>query len=131
MSFFNRFYLFIFRERGREGERNREKHLCVTEPSIDCLLLISYLGPGPQPKHVPWLGSNQRLGCLWEVAQPTESYRSGPFYVFCLGICLRSTYCHFFIGFILLQFLCLSSCLVVFLCDLMTLYRDLTLFSFV
>ena len=28
-SFFKRFYLFIFRERGREGEREGEKHQCV------------------------------------------------------------------------------------------------------
>ena len=27
--FFLRFYLFIFRERGREGERKAEKHQCV------------------------------------------------------------------------------------------------------
>ena len=27
--FFEIFYLFIFRERGREGEREREKHQCV------------------------------------------------------------------------------------------------------
>ena len=28
-GFFIRFYLFIFRERGREGEREGEKHHCV------------------------------------------------------------------------------------------------------
>ena len=28
-NFFLRVYLFIFRERGREGEREREKHQCV------------------------------------------------------------------------------------------------------
>ena len=27
--FLKRFYLFIFRERGREGEREGEKHQCV------------------------------------------------------------------------------------------------------
>ena len=27
--FFKRFYLFIFRQRGREGEREGEKHQCV------------------------------------------------------------------------------------------------------
>ena len=27
--FFKRFYLFVFRERGREGERKEEKHQCV------------------------------------------------------------------------------------------------------
>ena len=29
LSFFFKFYLFIFRERGREGEREGEKHQCV------------------------------------------------------------------------------------------------------
>ena len=28
-SFFTRFYLFIFRERGKEREREEEKHQCV------------------------------------------------------------------------------------------------------
>ena len=28
-SFYKRFYLFIFRERRREGERKGEKHQCV------------------------------------------------------------------------------------------------------
>ena len=27
--FFKRFYLFIFREKGREGEKEGEKHQCV------------------------------------------------------------------------------------------------------
>ena len=30
LSFFKRLYLFIFRERGRKGEREGEKHQCVT-----------------------------------------------------------------------------------------------------
>ena len=29
--FFKRLYLFIFRERGREGEREGEKHQCVID----------------------------------------------------------------------------------------------------
>ena len=29
MFFFFKIYLFIFRERGREGERDGEKHQCV------------------------------------------------------------------------------------------------------
>ena len=29
MRFLKRFYLFIFRERGRKGEREGEKHQCV------------------------------------------------------------------------------------------------------
>ena len=31
---FKRFYLFIFRERGREGEREGEKHQCVVASHV-------------------------------------------------------------------------------------------------
>ena len=50
------FHLFIFRERGREGEKEGEKHWCLRETSICCLSNIPKWGPGPQPRHVPWLG---------------------------------------------------------------------------
>ena len=40
-TFFQRFYLFIFIERGREGEREGEKHQC--EGNIDQLPLIRTL----------------------------------------------------------------------------------------
>ena len=51
-SFFfkKRFYLFIFRERGREGEKGRETSMC------GCLSCTPHWGPGPEPRHVPWLG---------------------------------------------------------------------------
>ena len=42
-----RFYLFIFRERGREGERGRERSMC------GCLSHARYWGPGLQPRCVP------------------------------------------------------------------------------
>ena len=42
-------YLFIFRERGREGEK-RETSMC------GCLLCTPFWGPGLQSRHVPWLG---------------------------------------------------------------------------
>ena len=32
--FFKRFYLFIFRERGREGEREGENHQCVVASHV-------------------------------------------------------------------------------------------------
>ena len=53
---FRRFYLFIFRERGREGEREGEKHWCVRDTLISCLSHSPNWGPGLQPRHVPWLG---------------------------------------------------------------------------
>ena len=49
------FVLFIL-ERGREGEREGEKHRCVKEALINCLSQTPSRAPGPQPSHVPWLG---------------------------------------------------------------------------
>ena len=43
------FYLFIFREEGSQGERG-EKHQFVVASHAP------YWGPGPKPRHVPWLG---------------------------------------------------------------------------
>ena len=55
--FLKRFYLFIFRERGREGERGRGTSMC------GCLLCAPNWGPGPQPRPVPWLGIEPAI--LW------------------------------------------------------------------
>ena len=46
MDFQQRFYLLIFRERGRE-ERGRETSMC------GCLSHAPYWGPSLQPSHVP------------------------------------------------------------------------------
>ena len=45
-SFLKIFYLFIFRERGREEERVGEKHECVGDTSIGYLLHSPNWGPG-------------------------------------------------------------------------------------
>ena len=45
--FLKRFYLFIFRERGREEEREGENYQCVVASHAP------YWGPGPQPRQVP------------------------------------------------------------------------------
>ena len=50
LIFYFRFDLFIFRERGREGEREGEKHWCVRETSIGCLSRAPNQAPGPQPR---------------------------------------------------------------------------------
>ena len=49
--FFKRFYLFIFREKGREGKREGEKHQCV---------VASYMPPTGDLAHNP--GLCPRLG---------------------------------------------------------------------
>ena len=51
---FKRFYLFIFRQRGREGERGRETLMC------GCLSSTPYWGPGPHPGMCPDWESNQQ-----------------------------------------------------------------------
>ena len=50
LLFFKRFYLFIFRERGREGEREGEEHQWVAS----CTPHNS--GPNLQSRLVSWLG---------------------------------------------------------------------------
>ena len=55
--FKKRFYLYTFRERGREGDREGEEHhQCARAILIGCLLHVPNWGPGPQPRRVPWLG---------------------------------------------------------------------------
>ena len=49
--------LFIYRQRGKEGERGRETSMC------GCLSGTPYWGPGLQPRHVPWLGI--KVVTLW------------------------------------------------------------------
>ena len=46
--FFLRFCLFMFRERGREEEREGEKHQCVVASRSS-----PHWGPGLQPRHAP------------------------------------------------------------------------------
>ena len=48
--------LFIFRERGREGEGRGGKHWHARDTSIGCLSRAPNWGPGLQRRHVPWLG---------------------------------------------------------------------------
>ena len=59
VTFLKRFYLFIFRERGREGE----EHRCVRETSIGCLPHMPQPGTGPQPRYVPRPGTEMVTFC--------------------------------------------------------------------
>ena len=51
-----RFYLFTFRERGREGEWKGETHQCVRDTWISCLLGTPNWEPGPQHRPALWVG---------------------------------------------------------------------------
>ena len=63
-------YLFIFREREREG---KERGLSVCERNISQLLLAG----GPWPRHMPWPGIKLATLALQGNAQPTETCWSG------------------------------------------------------
>ena len=65
-------FIYSFLDRGEEKEKERE------EISVyGCLSSILFWGPGPQPRHVPWLGIE--LVTLWftACAQSTELHQSG------------------------------------------------------
>ena len=69
-------YLFVFREGGREGERETQKYRCERETSIGCLS-VAHTRPGTEPGMYPDRGQNQRSFALWDHAQPTEPHGSG------------------------------------------------------
>ena len=46
-----------------KGEREKEEHQCVRETVIGCPSHAPIQGPGPQPRHMPWLGIE--LATLW------------------------------------------------------------------
>ena len=43
-------FIYVLLERGDGKEKEREKSMC------GCFLCAPYWGPGPLPRHVPWLG---------------------------------------------------------------------------
>ena len=59
ISFFKDF-ICLFLERGEEKEKERERNIMC-----GCLLCAPHWGPGPQPRHVPWLGTEPAT--LWFV----------------------------------------------------------------
>ena len=74
LVFFFRFYLFIFRQRGREGEREGEKHQCALASCV-------HHNPGMCPDWELNLGIEPAT--LWAFgllarAQSTELYQPGP-----------------------------------------------------
>ena len=63
-------FLILFLVRG-EGKRGRETSMC------GCLSRALYRGPGPQPRHVAWLGINPQPFGSQAGAQSTEPRQSG------------------------------------------------------
>ena len=79
MDCFNYFYLFVFREKRREGEKEGEKHWWEIETSISCLLYM--LHPSGDWTHNPEMCRDQELNqqpfALWEGTHQTEPHWSG------------------------------------------------------
>ena len=72
LMFLLRFCLFIFRERGREGEREGEKHQCVV---ASCVPSTGDLASNPGM--CPDWESNLRPFGSQASAQPTEPHQLG------------------------------------------------------
>ena len=73
---FKRFYLFIFRERGREGEREEEKHQCVAASHVDPtgdLACNPGMGPEQELNQRPF-GSKPMLNPLSYTSQGGEIF---------------------------------------------------------
>ena len=72
-GFFLRFYLFIFRQKGKDGEREGEKYQRVVTSHAP-----PNWGPGSQSRHVPWLGIEPATlwfagGCASHWATPARA----------------------------------------------------------
>ena len=52
----------FFRERGREGEREGEKHRCARETWVNRLSHVPSQAPGPWHRHAPWPGTELVCG---------------------------------------------------------------------
>ena len=71
-KFLKRFYVFIFRERGREGEREGEKQQCVVASHTPATGDLAF-NPGMCPD---WESNQQPFG-LQACAQSTEPHHLG------------------------------------------------------
>ena len=64
-------HLLFFRDKGREGEREEEKHQCERETSVSCCLYAPPTGDQTlNPGMCSNWESNQRPFSLWNDAQP-------------------------------------------------------------
>ena len=69
--FLKRFYLYSFREKGKEGEREGEKHRWGRETSIGCFNPACYSAICPDQE------LNRQPFGLQDNAQPTEPHGQG------------------------------------------------------
>ena len=69
------FLTFDFRERGRRGEREGEKHRCERETSIVCLLYVPQTGPELTTQACALTGNRNSDLSVCRMAQPTEPHQ--------------------------------------------------------
>ena len=81
-------YLFIFRDRGREGEREGQKHLCVVAPRTPPTAHLA-CNPGMCPS---WQWNRQSFASQFS-AQSTEPYQPRQLEHFFLTICSLAFCC--------------------------------------
>ena len=80
---FLRFYLFIFRQRGREGEREGMKHQCVVALSVPPLGDL-----GPNPGICPhWESTSDPLVCR-PALNPLSHTSQGSIFLKSLHMCI-------------------------------------------
>ena len=65
-------FIYLFLEKGEGREKEREISIC------GCLSCGPRWGPGPQPRHVPWLGIERKTLWFAAHAQSTELHQPGP-----------------------------------------------------
>ena len=65
-------FIYLFLEQGKGKEKERERNISVCLP-----LTWTPLGPGLQPRHVPWLGIEPATLWFTARAQSTELHQPG------------------------------------------------------
>ena len=70
-------FIYLFLERGERRDKEREINIDVWDTSISYLMHTPNRGPGPQPRHVPWLGI--KMAVHRQVLNPRSHTSQGPF----------------------------------------------------
>ena len=74
-------YLFTFKEKGREGEREGEQHQFGRDTLTGCLSHALMWDLARNPGTCPDWESNWRPFCSQAAAQPTEPHQPGLYYL--------------------------------------------------
>ena len=76
-KFFFKDFIYVFRERRREGEREEEKHQCERETLIGCLLYAPRQGTKPATQACTLTRNRTYDLSLCGTRPPTEPHESG------------------------------------------------------